>query len=47
MKQYFEKMDPLGKALSPEQIDNMKDNIEQAEEIMKQLDVEAQGIKNA
>ena len=24
MKQYFEKMDPLGKALSPKQIDSMK-----------------------
>jgi glutaconyl-CoA decarboxylase len=45
MKQYFEKMDPLGKALSPEQIDNMKDNIEQAEEIMRELDAEVERIK--
>ena len=45
MKQYFEKMDPLGKALSPKQIDSMKDNIEQVEEIMKQLDAEVERIK--
>ena len=37
MKQYFEKMDALGKALSPKQIESMKDNIEQAEEIMREL----------
>jgi len=45
MKQYFEKMDPLGKALSPKQIDTMKDSIKQAEEIMRQLDAEAERIK--
>ena len=46
MRQYFEKMDPLGRALSPEQIDKMKDNLKQAEEVMKQIDAEAQRIKN-
>ena len=46
MKQYFEKMDPLGKALSPKQIENMKDNIVQAEEVMKQIDAEQERIKN-
>jgi glutaconyl-CoA decarboxylase len=45
MKQYFEKMDALGKPLSPKQIDGMKDNIKQAEEIMRQLDAEAERIK--
>ncbi len=37
MKQYFEKMDPIGKTLSPKQMETMKDNITQAEEIMKQI----------
>ena len=39
-------MDPLGKALSPEQVDNMKNSFKQAEEVMKQIDAEAQRIKN-
>jgi len=46
MRQYFEKMDSLGKPLSPKQMDSMKENIVQAEEIMKRIDVEKERIKN-
>ncbi len=46
MRQYFEKMDSLGKPLSPKQMDSMKENIAQAEEIMKRIDVEQERIKN-
>ena len=46
MKQYFEKMDSLGKPISPKQMDSMKENIVQAEEIMKRIDVEQERIKN-
>jgi glutaconyl-CoA decarboxylase len=46
MKQYFEKMDPLGKPLSPKQVDRMKENIAQAEEIMRRIDAEEERIKN-
>ena len=46
MKPYFEKMDPLGKALSPKQMEAMKDNITQAEALMKQIDAEQERIKN-
>jgi len=46
MKQYFEKMDSLGKPISPKQMDSMKENIAQAEEIMKRIDVEQERIKN-
>jgi len=33
MKQYFEKMDDLGKALKPAQIERMKENVAQIEEV--------------
>jgi glutaconyl-CoA decarboxylase len=46
MKQYFEKMDPLGKPLSPKQIESMNDNVVQAEEVMKRIDAEQERIKN-
>jgi len=46
MKQYFEKMDPLGKPLSGKQIESMQENTAQLEEIMKQIDAEACRIKN-
>jgi len=46
MKQYFEKMDPLGKPLSPKQLESMKDNLAQAEELMKRIDAEQDRIQN-
>ena len=46
MRQYFEKMDPLGKPLSPRQIESMKDNLERIEEMMRQIDAEGERIKN-
>ncbi len=46
MKQYFEKMDPLGKPLSEKQIENMKGSCTRLEEIMKSIDAEAERIKN-
>ncbi|HDQ04886.1 MAG TPA: glutaconyl-CoA decarboxylase subunit alpha [Deltaproteobacteria bacterium] len=46
MKQYFEKMDPLGKPLSPKQLESMKDNLAQAEEMMKRIDAEQDRIQN-
>ena len=46
MKQYFEKMDPLGKPLSPKQLESMKDNLAQAEELMKRIDTEQDRIQN-
>jgi glutaconyl-CoA decarboxylase len=46
MRQYFEKMDPLGKPLSPKQMESMKDNIERIEEMMRQIDAEGERIKN-
>jgi glutaconyl-CoA decarboxylase len=46
MRQYFEKMDPLGKPLSSRQMDSMKENIERIEEMMRQIDAEGERIKN-
>ncbi len=46
MKQYFEKMDPLGKPLSSKQLESMKENISQAEEMMKRIDAEQDRIQN-
>ena len=46
MKQYFEKMDPLGKPLSSEQIESMQDNCVKIEEIMRTIDAEVERIKN-
>lgn len=44
MKQYFEKMDPLGKPLSAQKIESMRDNCARFEEIMKSVDAEAERI---
>ena len=46
MRQYFEKMDPLGRSLSAKQIESMKENVAQIEEIMKSIDAEVERIKN-
>ncbi len=46
MKQYFQKMDDLGKPLKPAVIDRMKDNVARIEEIMGEIDREADRIKN-
>ena len=46
MRQYFEKMDDLGKPLTPQQIKSMKDNLERIEEVMKKVDAEVERIKN-
>jgi len=46
MKQYFEKMDQLGKPLSPKQIESMKENVERIEEVMRKIDAEVERIKS-
>ena len=46
MRQYFEKMDPLGGPLSSQQIVTMKENGARLEEIMKAIDLEVERIKN-
>ena len=46
MKQYFEKMDPLGKPLSAKQIESMQENRDKLEEIMRTIDAEVERIKN-
>jgi glutaconyl-CoA decarboxylase len=46
MKQYFEKMDGLGKPLKPAAIDRMKENVARIEEIMGEIDREVDRIKN-
>ena len=46
MRQYFEKMDQLGKPLSPKQTESMQDNCKRVEEVMKQIDAEVERIKN-
>jgi glutaconyl-CoA decarboxylase len=46
MRQYFEKMDPLGRLLSAKQIESMKENGAQIEAIMKSIDAEIERIKN-
>ena len=46
MKQYFEKMDPLGKPLSDKQIAGMRESCAQLEAIMKSIDAEVERIKN-
>lgn len=46
MKQYFQKMDDLGKPLKPAVIDRMKDNVARIEEIMGEIDREIERIKN-
>ena len=46
MRQYFEKMDDLGKPLSQQQIKGMQENLARIEEVMKRVDAEADRIKN-
>jgi glutaconyl-CoA decarboxylase len=46
MKQYFQKMDDLGKPLKPVVIDRMKDNVARINEIMGEIDREVDRIKN-
>lgn len=46
MKQYFEKMDDLGKPLSNQQIKGMDENIAKIEEVMRRVDAEVERIKN-
>ncbi len=46
MRQYFEKMDDLGKPLSQQQIKGMQENLARIEEVMKRVDAEVERIKN-
>ena len=47
MKQYFAKMDDLGKPLKPAQIERMKENVAQIEAVMKTIDAETERVKTA
>ena len=47
MRQYFEKMDDLGKALKPAQIERMKDNVAQIEEVYADVAAAVDKAKNA
>lgn len=47
MRQYFEKMDNLGKPLVPAHIDMMKENRDRIEEVMKDVEAEFERVKNA
>ena len=47
MRQYFEKMDDLGKPLKPAQLERMKENRAQIEAVMKAADAEVERVKNA
>ena len=47
MRQYFEKMDDLGKSLKPAQMERMKENRAQIEEAMKTIDAEVERVQNA
>jgi glutaconyl-CoA decarboxylase len=47
MRRYFEKMDDLGKPLKPAQIERMKANRAQIEEVMKGIDAEVDRVKKA
>jgi len=46
MRPYFAKMDDIGKPLRPAQKERMKVNVEQIEAIMREIDAEAERIKN-
>lgn len=46
MRQYFEKMDDLGKPLIPANIERMKQNVVRIDEIMAEIDHEIDRIKN-
>jgi len=47
MRQYFEKMDDLGKALKPNQIEKMKENVAQIEEVYADVAAAFEKAKNA
>ena len=47
MRQYFEKMDDLGKPLKPAQIERMKENRAQIEAVMQSIDAETERVKKA
>jgi len=47
MKQYFEKMDDLGKPFRIEQFERMNENAKQVDEVMKEVDREVERVKNA
>jgi len=47
MRQYFEKMDALGKPLRPVAVDEMAENREQIAAMLKELDAELARVKNA
>ncbi|ABC77900.1 acyl-CoA carboxylase subunit beta [Syntrophus aciditrophicus] len=47
MRQYFEKMDDLGKPLKPAQIERMKENVAQIEEVYAEVAAEFEKAKNA
>lgn len=46
MRPYFEKMDGIGKALRPAQLERMKANVAQAEAVMREIDAEEERIRN-
>jgi glutaconyl-CoA decarboxylase len=46
MRQYFEKMDGLGKPLRPQQVENMKGNAAEIDAIMQEIDAETERIRN-
>ncbi len=47
MKQYFAKMDDLGKPLKPAQMERMKENQAQIEAVMQSIDAEVARVKSA
>jgi len=47
MRQYFEKMDDLGKPLKPAQVERMKENRAQIEAVMQSIDAEVDRVKKA
>jgi glutaconyl-CoA decarboxylase subunit alpha len=46
MRQYFEKMDELGKPIKPQQVENMRANVAEVESVMQEIDGEIERIKN-
>ncbi len=46
MRPYFGKMDGMGKALRPAQVERMKVSVEEAEAIMREIDAEGERIRN-
>ena len=47
MRQYFEKMDPLGKPLSPVDLDEMADNRTRVAAVLEELRAEVTRVKSA